>query len=252
MYRGVIRHSSRGLPTLAVIKMDPASLDSKIHERISASQQDMLGRLEVLLSSKLECFRNEVNDSQRKLSEEQISKISEMSSSAYTFKRKGNEEQFKVNCKVSTKLQEAHTNLVERMDTVAAAEKISEGMDIIKHRQKLIRLADSSESGWSTVSEYENNELADDSDDDRRIQRAENRAQRKLKAQRQARQRRYSPYGASRPQGTGERQADNSKPAAFSARRPGLCYACGKPGHWRSECLQQQRSVGNMPGAEKA
>ena len=32
--------------------------------------------------------------------------------------------------------------------------KIAEGVEIIKHRQKFIRLADSSEAGWRAVDEY--------------------------------------------------------------------------------------------------
>ena len=49
-------------------------------------------------------------------------------------------------------------------------------------RQKLIRMADRSEHGWATVKEHLEDELADDSDDEKRIQKAEFRAGRKLKA----------------------------------------------------------------------
>ena len=39
----------------------------------------------------------------------------------------------------------------------------------IQSRNKLIRIADKTEGGWSTVEEYQQSELADDSDDDRKI-----------------------------------------------------------------------------------
>ena len=53
----------------------------------------------------------------------------------------------------------------------------------IAHRQKLIRLAGSSELGWRLVNEYESNPLASDSDDERKMYKAEARASRKLKVE---------------------------------------------------------------------
>ena len=43
-------------------------------------------------------------------------------------------------------------------------------------------MADRSEHGWATVKEYLEDELADNSDDEKRMQKAEFRAGRKLKA----------------------------------------------------------------------
>ena len=48
----------------------------------------------------------------------------------------------------------------------------------ISKRQKLIRTADRSKHGWVTV---EDDELAEDSDDEKRLVKAEARAGRKLK-----------------------------------------------------------------------
>jgi hypothetical protein len=59
---------------------------------------------------------------------------------------------------------------------------LEEGMKLIRERQKLIRMADRSEHGWVTIDEYLEDELADDSDDEKRMQKAEFRAGRKLKA----------------------------------------------------------------------
>ena len=44
----------------------------------------------------------------------------------------------------------------------------------------LIKLVDKSEFGWATVNEYLSDELASDSDDEKRIYRAERRAERKI------------------------------------------------------------------------
>ena len=46
-----------------------------------------------------------------------------------------------------------------------AKEALKEGEKLLTARQKLIRIADRSEYGWSTVAEYEEDELADGSDD---------------------------------------------------------------------------------------
>ena len=62
-----------------------------------------------------------------------------------------------------------------------AKEALQEGEQLITARQKLIRIADRSEFGWITVSEYEEDELADGSDDEKRLYKAELRAGRKMK-----------------------------------------------------------------------
>ena len=49
-------------------------------------------------------------------------------------------------------------------------------------RQKAIRIADRSEYGWATVEEYEEDELAANSNDEKRLFRAEMRAGRRCKA----------------------------------------------------------------------
>ncbi|XP_052251470.1 uncharacterized protein LOC127858378 [Dreissena polymorpha] len=46
----------------------------------------------------------------------------------------------------------------------------------LRHRQKLILMADTSELGWRVVNEYATNPIASDSEDEKRIQKAEARA----------------------------------------------------------------------------
>ena len=54
--------------------------------------------------------------------------------------------------------------LVEKAKTA-----VEEGEKLINERQKLIRIADRSEHGWATVEEYEEDELAEDSDDEKKL-----------------------------------------------------------------------------------
>ena len=77
----------------------------------------------------------------------QMSKINELKfKDNYIFKKKGNEDHYKVNAKVNENISEAKAELEvimtedNRIET--ALRKIDEGMDIIKDRQKLILMAD--------------------------------------------------------------------------------------------------------------
>ena len=61
-----------------------------------------------------------------------------------------------------------------------AKQALSEGIELVKLRLKLIRIADKSECGWKTVDEYVANKLADNSDDEKRLYHSEQQAQRKI------------------------------------------------------------------------
>ena len=56
--------------------------------------------------------------------------------------------------------------------------KIADMKEVIEYKNKLILIADSSESTWNTVQEYKKRDLADDSDDEKKLRMAENRAKR--------------------------------------------------------------------------
>ena len=49
---------------------------------------------------------------------------------------------------------------------------VEESMTLLMDRQKAIRLADRSELGWAVVNEYGEDELAEDSEDEKRIAKA--------------------------------------------------------------------------------
>ena len=86
-----------------------------------------------------------------------------------TFKKKGNEKQHQFNERVKDKIEAANRCLSAIPPAVEKAkEALQEGEQLITARQKLIRIADRSEFGWTTVTEYEEDELADNSDDEKR------------------------------------------------------------------------------------
>ena len=52
-------------------------------------------------------------------------------------------------------------------------EQLENMMEKLRHRNKLIKIADRSEGGWTTVYEYEGGDVGDNSDDEKKIRRAE-------------------------------------------------------------------------------
>ena len=65
---------------------------------------------------------------------------------------------------------------------------IVEGKELIRKRQKLIRIADKSADGWRVVDEYVSDELASGSEDEKRLERAKDVANLKRRQATQARQ----------------------------------------------------------------
>lgn len=97
-----------------------------------------------------------------------------------TWRREGNKIQFSFNADlldVVTQTKWAIDNKKEEY----ASELLLDIEKKLSQRNKLIKLADSSEGGWETVRQYEAHPIASDSDDDTRITRAETRALRKRK-----------------------------------------------------------------------
>ncbi|XP_021341945.1 uncharacterized protein LOC110442586 [Mizuhopecten yessoensis] len=165
------------------------------------------------------------------------------------------EVQHKFNSKVRAKLVDATHSLMSDPDTTR--NKIEEGMSMLDYRNKLVKLADSSESGWKTVDEYIANPIASDSDDEKKMDRAISRANKKVKAAKTKSTRgrnRYRPY---RRENTETRNPMTISPARErqgyfprSVNKPGTCFGCGKAGHWRQECPGVHGGVSN-PSAHK-
>ena len=99
------------------------------------------------------------------------------------FKKKGNERQYAFNEEVHETIRVAQQSLESTPpDVERARQSLQEGESLINNRQKLIKVADRSEHGWVTVEEYVTDELAENSDDEKRLFKAETRRGRKLKA----------------------------------------------------------------------
>lgn len=127
--------------------------------------------------------------------------------------------------------------------------RIFSAKDLLKHRQKIIKLADQSEHGWRTVAEYETNPIASDSDDEKRIYRAEVRASRKSRFDRGGRRGRLRGHPYRRAptfrRAAESSQGDSTQLQSQQSRRPGLCFGCSMPGHWKFECPSSKATNAN-------
>ena len=128
----------------------------------------------------MENFKEDIRSSHEEATEKLAKRVKRNK-----FKRRGNELQHKFNDEVIEKFEEVEGELAKiTVDTLAKGikspvSKAKQNLKECKERQKLIRLADRSEFGWDVVKEYEEDELAKGSDDEKRIQRAEKAAEKK-------------------------------------------------------------------------
>ena len=97
----------------------------------------------------------------------------------------GNRDQFLFNAELQTSIEES-TELLQHQDVQGALVKLETAQKSLHIRQKKIKLADKSDAGWLAAKEYEAEDLASDSDDEKRIKKAQASALRKKAKFRQA------------------------------------------------------------------
>ena len=92
-------------------------------------------------------------------------------------KFKGNQKQYEHNAKLDEILGKILVENSSKNTTID--ELVKEGKDIIRKRQKLIQIADQNVDGWKVVDEYISDDLASNSEDEKRLKKAKNAASRK-------------------------------------------------------------------------
>jgi hypothetical protein len=169
-----------------------------------------------------------------------------------TLKFKGNQVQFELNVDNQDNLNSA-LKYIKCNRSGKAITLIEESLAVLKKRNKLIRIADKSEGGWRTIDDYLSDEVATDSEDERRIRAAENRAVKMTKTHKKdtGKQNRKRPaeeagsftqvahdggnavnYNATQP----FRETGAGASALRNSKANDQCYKCGGYGHWDREC----------------
>ena len=177
----------------------------------------------------------------------------------YTWKRPGNKIQFVFNSEVHDNVKQCLWALEnDKLDYLR--ELLQDSENKLKQRNKLIKIADSSNGGWETVRQYEQNPIADDSEDENRISKADYRAVRKRKNAAKAKSIKPAsatvtsgalmssvPFGSGFPQQPGVPVMPAfippfaTRPRLFqgvpgNTRWSGGCFACGDLSHFRRDC----------------
>ena len=93
-------------------------------------------------------------------------------------KFKGNRKQFELNSLLNSILTRIEGS-VENPSKVL--KYVAEGEQVIKERQKLIKVADKNKEGCLVVQEYESDDLASDSEDEKKLRKAKSAVGRKRK-----------------------------------------------------------------------
>ena len=138
----------------------------------------LLGHISKLVADSAESIKR----SSVEAAEDQLKEIKKLRrDEPKSFKRKGNEIQYKFNVKLQDTLDEVKSHLEANAVDKAKA-SLSEGTSMLFERQKLILLADKSDFGWKTIEQYTQHELADNEEDGKKIRRAEERAEKAFKS----------------------------------------------------------------------
>ena len=168
-------------------------------------------------------------------------------------KFKGNKKQYDFISDILERVKVA-IDVIEKRKESKALKTLDKVVEALNGRNKLIRMADKSQAGWDIVEEYLTDELASDSDDEKKIRQAEARAlkKKKTKVETYKQSKKYLSTRSGTVD-TSYRPLDSSvnsqqrnfrpfKQSQFRVQRQALsgptdtCFACGQQGHWRKFC----------------
>ena len=234
---------SHSTPRVETGGLPVATMDEEfkaLREVIKTSQREM----EKKITDSVAEMKRDVAEVQRSASQEVVAHLNK---SSYQFRKKGNEVQFQFNSTVEESMNAARKE-IKKVQPATTEEKeavkkatihLDEGIRAIETRQKHIKVADRSEYGWVTVSVYEDDALADNSEDERRLEKAEREAERITKRRRGANAAKKRPREMEPAAGGPSNKRESNAPTRQAPPKPrviGPCYRCAEWGHLAATC----------------
>ena len=138
--------------------------DVRLRGLIASSLGEFSSSIAQVLDDRLSAFKRELSEDPRfEVNESEAKRFK--TPDKPLLKSEGNKQQFEHEVKVLEKFEDALSSLEQRKYD-RAKEALSEGRALVNFRLKLIRIADKSDCGWTTVNEYVADELAENSDDE--------------------------------------------------------------------------------------
>ena len=117
----------------------------------------------------------------------EIEQKSKIDKEVVRLKYRGNQKQFELNAAIDSILESIESETQQSQpsnDRIRSLAK--DARELLRKRQKLIKIADKSRDGWQVVAEYESDELASGSEDEKRLKKARETASRKRRQKDQA------------------------------------------------------------------
>ena len=152
--------------------------DSESSAAHNAGAENMLlERISTLIDKKFDQFKQEVAYK----TDESIDEMRRIRfSERRVFNHKGNKKQYEFNEKILDCMDTVSKSIEHRKYDNANA-VLEKGKLFLQDRQKLILIADTEKLGWKVAEEYEFNELCTDEEDQRKLWRAVQRAEKRAR-----------------------------------------------------------------------